>query len=599
MISASEVDTLLAQDHPEWFRHWLEWSFTKIPGVQAALLVADIRASGSFAPAGMMPLETHWESRLLDIAEKTLGQRKPLLKSLETDGYFAGSWPVEVGDRLCAVVSLVIRAADEETLHEALASVEWCAGWVELYFARELLGGHSRKIQRQDLVLDGVAGVLDADSFEHAALYYVNMLASRLHCDRVVLGYVKGGELEVHSQSHSSTYSERHALMQLTADAMQEAVDQRETVCWPTGEAESRVAVAHRDLNDSLGSRALLSVPLVDKAECYGAVLFERHQEAPFTEDDIVVAEALANVVGNALEEKRQAELPLYRHVLRAMELQLERLVGPGFLWRKVALGVVVLLTLFFLFAKGQYNLSADAVLEGGELRAIVAPFDSYIEKAHVRAGDQVEKGDELAALDTRELRLQRMSWISQMAQSQRQYEEALAKQERAQVQISTAEVKRAQAELQLVEYQIEQAQLVAPFDGLVVTGDLSQRVGTVVGQGDVLFELAPSNRFRLALYVDEFRIRDVETGQEGRLVLSALSDQEFHFTVTRINPMAEVRDGNTVYRVEAELEAGQDMLRAGLEGVARIAIDRRHLIAIWTRSLRDKLSLEWWRFWG
>ena len=84
-----------------------------------------------------------------------------------------------------------------------------------------------------------------------------------------------------------------------------------------------------------------------------------------------------------------------------------------------------------------------------------------------------------------------------------------------------------------------------------------------------------------------------------ARLVLSALSDQEFAFTVTRINPMAEVREGGTVYRVEAELQGGQDMLRAGLEGVARVAIDRRHLIAIWTRGLRDRLSLEWWRFWG
>lgn len=599
MISAAETDILLSRDHPEWFRHWLEWSFSKIPGAHAALLVADQRRSGSFSAAGMVPLETRWESRLLDIAEKTLSQRKPLLKSLETEGFFAGSWPVVVADEVRAVVALVIRASDENALQEALAAVEWCAGWVELHIARELLGAQASKMGRQELVLDGIAGVLDADSFEHAALYYVNMLASRLHCERVVLGYTRGGELEIHAQSHSSSYSERHALMRATADAMQEAVDQRETISFPAANDDARVNVAHRNLNDNIGSRALLTVPLVDEAECYGAVLFERHQENPFSEEDVVVAEALANVVGDALEEKRQAEQPLHRHALRALEAQLQRLTGPGFLWRKVAVTSLLLLSFFFLVAKGQYNLSADAVLEGGELRALVAPFDSYIERASARAGDRVDTGKELATLDTRELRLQRMSWISQMAQSQRQYEEALANQERAQVQISNAEIQRAKAELQLVEFQIEQARLVAPFDGLVVTGDLSQRVGTVIAKGDTLFELAPSNRFRLALYVDEFRIRDVKPGQTGRLVLSALSDQEFAFTVTRINPMAEVREGGTVYRVEAELQGGQDMLRAGLEGVARVAIDRRHLIAIWTRGLRDRLSLEWWRFWG
>jgi multidrug efflux pump subunit AcrA (membrane-fusion protein) len=348
-----------------------------------------------------------------------------------------------------------------------------------------------------------------------------------------------------------------------------------------------------------LGTRALLTVPLVDQAECYGAVLFERHSENPFTQQDFATAEALANLVGSALEEKRQASLPLYSYVKRALELQLTRLLGTGFLWRKVAVAIVLALLLFFSFAKGDYNLSADAVLEGEEVRALVSSFDSYIESANYRAGDKVAQGDVLAVLDTRELRLQRISWQSQLAQSQRQYEEALAKQERAQVQINTAQIERARAELQLIDFQIGQAKLEAPFDALVINGDLSQRIGGVVKQGDVLFELSPRERFRLALYVDEFRINDVKPGQSGRLVLAALSEQEFPFQVTRINPMAEVRDGKTLYRVEADLLNQEDILRAGLEGVAQIGIDQRLLISIWTRGLRDWLRLEWWRFWG
>lgn len=598
--SSSALDALLQTGHEDWYSHWLEWMLPQVPGAESAIVVQDVSGKGSFAPVAMLPLESRWDKVLLDVCEKTLQQSRPLIRALDSENYYAGSWPVRVADELKAVVSVVLRAADEEKLHEALAQLEWLSGWVELKIARDKIGSQSEALGRQQRVLEGFAGVLESDSFEHAALYYVNMLATRLRCDRVVLGFCKEGELVIHSQSSSSTYSERHALMRHTAAAMQEAVDQRESVCWPSAAGDAvQVTVAHRELNDALGSRAFLTVPLVDRAECYGVVLFERHLESTFSESDQALAEALANLVGSALLEKREAELPVWRYARKSLEAQLQKLVGPGFLWRKVAVATTIMVFFFFAVARGDYRLAADAVLEGGELRAMAAPFDSYIESASYRAGDRVSEGVVLATLDTRELRLQRMSWMSQMAQAQRQYEEALAKQERAKVQVNSAQVNRARAELELVEYQISQAQLIAPFDALVVSGDLSQRVGTAVRQGDTLFELAPSDDFRLALYVDEFRIGDVYPGLTGEVVLSALSEQAFPFRVDRIIPMAEVREGETVYKVEATLTGIDDDLRAGLEGVGQIDIGRRHLIDIWTRRLREQVSLEWWRFWG
>ena len=80
---------------------------------------------------------------------------------------------------------------------------------------------------------------------------------------------------------------------------------------------------------------------------------------------------------------------------------------------------------------------------------------------------------------------------------------------------------------------------------------------------------------------------------------LAALPDERFSFAVTRINPTTEVRDGATVYRVEAELTDNTDMLGVGLEGVARIYVDERLLVSIWTRGLVDWLKLQSWRFWG
>lgn len=273
--------------------------------------------------------------------------------------------------------------------------------------------------------------------------------------------------------------------------------------------------------------------------------------------------------------------------------------MGPGYLVRKIVLLCLITLTVFFSLMSGSYNIGADTVIEGAELRSIVVPFDSYLQRANLRAGDSVKQGGLLAELDTRQLRLQRISWISQQATARRQYEDALAKQERSKVQISNAQMERAQAEIELLDYQIALALMRSPFDALIVSGDLNQRIGSLVRQGDVLFELSPRTRFRLAIYVDEFLINDIKVSQTGQLVLAALPDQKFSFTTTRITPLAEVRDGATVYRVEGALDDNTDMLRVGLEGVAQVYVDERLLISVWTRSLIDWMKLQLWRFWG
>jgi multidrug efflux pump subunit AcrA (membrane-fusion protein) len=140
---------------------------------------------------------------------------------------------------------------------------------------------------------------------------------------------------------------------------------------------------------------------------------------------------------------------------------------------------------------------------------------------------------------------------------------------------------------------------MTSPFDAIVVSGDQSQRIGASVRQGDVLFELAPNDRYRLALFVSEFRINDVIKGQTGQLVLAAMSAQYVDFKIKQITPIAEEKDGESVYRVEAEITSDVSHLRPGLEGVAKVYVDERLLISIWTRSLRDWLTLQWWRFWG
>ena len=121
-----------------------------------------------------------------------------------------------------------------------------------------------------------------------------------------------------------------------------------------------------------------------------------------------------------------------------------------------------------------------------------------------MRAGDIVQQGDLLFSLDDRDLRLERLKWASQKLQSKREYSEAVAKYDRARAKILSAQMEQAEAEIALLDEEIKRTRVTAPFDSFVVTGDLSQALGSPVERGDIMFELAPLNSYRVILEVDE-----------------------------------------------------------------------------------------------
>ena len=156
--------------------------------------------------------------------------------------------------------------------------------------------------------------------------------------------------------------------------------------------------------------------------------------------------------------------------------------------------------------------------------------------------------------------------------------------------------MQQAQAQRALAEDKLAKAELTAPFDALVVSGDLSQHIGSPVEQGKVLFELAPLDLYRVILKVDERDIRAVVVGQSGSLVLSGLTEERLPFKVKNIS-VPEASDGRNVFRVEAELEQSRLALRPGMQGVAKIDVGQRSLLWIWTHPAWNWLALQIWKW--
>ncbi|MBQ0785430.1 MAG: HlyD family efflux transporter periplasmic adaptor subunit, partial [Amphritea sp.] len=315
----------------------------------------------------------------------------------------------------------------------------------------------------------------------------------------------------------------------------------------------------------------------------------------PFDEHEVGRICSVVALSSEVLRNKEKQDSSWFQHLYRSTRTQLVRLFGAGYLGRKLILLSIALICLFFTFAMGTYRVAADSQLEGEVRRAIVAPFDGYLDDAMVKAGDRVRAGEEMSRLDDRDLTLEKLGYLSAQAKLQRQYEEAVAQRDRAEAKVLQAQLEQSRAELDLVESKLQRTRLKAPFDGLVVSGDLSQRLGSSVGQGELLFEVSPLDNYRIIIWIDEHRMLDITEGQQGKLVLNSLPEENFRFTLRRVTPVTEARDGGNFFRVEAELLDPSPVLRPGMGGVAKVEVDERRLIWIWTYPLIQWFKLKLW----
>jgi multidrug resistance efflux pump len=339
-------------------------------------------------------------------------------------------------------------------------------------------------------------------------------------------------------------------------------------------------------------------VLLVVNGRSIGAVTLERTEENPFDPDKVRLCEQIALLLAPVLDLKQRDERGLPSRVWDAFSEGLKVLFGPRHVLAKLATILAGGLLAFLVLANGTYRVAADAVLEPAIQQAVVAPQAGYVASASIRAGDLVSRGALLGTLEDRDLELERSKWHSERDKLSKEYRSALASHDRPRVSVLNAQVAQAEAELELVNERLRRTQLLAPFDGIVVSGDLSRSLGSPVERGEVLFEIAPLDAYRVVLQVDETEISHIQVGLRGHLSLAAVPDRPLPLVVDKITPVAEASEQQNRFRVEARLEVMERLLRPGMAGVAKIEIDRRPLIWIWTHRLFDWVKLRLWSWW-
>ena len=569
-----------------------------VPGVRAGVLLAEGAPRGSFHPVATWPEDAPPGSALMAAARQVLGEQRAQAMRLEPKSGGAGArhvvaHPVTARGELLGVAALELEPSETAALESALRALGWGVAWLELRALRVGSGAG-----RAEGLLELVMPALEQERFQAAATAFATELATATGSSRVSLGFVDRSGVGIEAISHSSRFQERSNPLRAVEAAMEEALDQDETLVFPSTDPASRLVLrSHEELARIAKARALCTVPFAHGGRFCGAATFERQAERPYSEADVELIEAALGFAGPTLDLRRREDRSLVAKARESARTELAHLVGPRHVGLKLTAGVLGTLLLFMTLVKGDFRVTGDAVLEPRLQRAAVAPFRGYIADAPVRAGDLVREGDLLALLDDKELALERARWATEVEQLSKRSRQALAERDAAAVRIVSAQLAQARAQLDLARQQLSRTRLEAPFDGIVVRGNLSQQLGAPVERGDVLFEVAPLDDYRVVVQVDESDIDELAVGQSASVVLTPFPDEPLPLVVEQITPVSEAAEGRNTFRVEARLEASHERLRPGMEGVAKVEIGPRRLIWIWTHEAFDWLRLTLWNW--
>jgi hypothetical protein len=584
-------------------RAWLAVLCSLVPGVQVGLLLLQ-DGKGAYVPAAAWPENTEL-ARLADIARECLSTRKGVRRQ-HRDHPTQLAYPLTAGADLHGAV--VLELLDDSPAASQLSArlIHWGAGWMADLFNQRELATTRQRLDESAFLFDASLAVLAERDFRQAGLTLVNKLAARFGCHQVQLAWAQGEGLETVAVSHSAWFDERANLTVLARAAMTEGFDQRRSVVWPElMEADAHPAadpgllrLAHGRYAADAGSAALLSLPLaVGATPPFAMLMFER--SSAFQPAELRGLELLADVLAPVLEHKHARDESLLHHGRRSLRHFSARLTDASRPGLKLGAGVLGLVLLVAAVVPVDHRVSAPAVVEGAVQRAAVVPFDGFLREAPARAGDIVKQGQLLARLEDRELRLERVRWETELEMAQRKEREAMALADRVNQRLAAAQANQARAQLDLTLSKLARVELVAPFDAIVVKGDLSQQLGAPLEMGRTLFELAPLASWRVMLKIDERDVASVQAGQAGELVLTGAPGQRWHFKIKSVTPVSVVEEGRNYFRAEAELARGDAAarLRPNMEGVAKVVVGKASLLWVWTHRFTDWVRLAAWQW--
>ncbi|MEY4690899.1 MAG: hypothetical protein RIT19_1224 [Verrucomicrobiota bacterium] len=445
-------------------------------------------------------------------------------------------------------------------------------------------------------VLDVLAQVNSEGRFLAALMALANGVAAQLQCERVGVGWLESGYIRLKVLSRTERFEPRMAAVQALEAAMEEALDQDEEIVWPQPEHSRSVGRDHAAFASAQGVRHLVSLPIRVAGKGVAVMTCER-QAAPFSEATLQQLRLVCDQAARRLSDLHASDRWFGSRWNQRLKGRLETWVGPRHTWAKAAaIGGSALLVLLFLPVY-PVRIEGNFIVRSEEQSYLSAPFDGFIQSSQVRPGDVLTNGAALMRFNTEQLELEESAAIADQTRYLREAEKARAARNLAEMRIAQAQADQAAARLGMVRHRLAQATLRAPFNGVIVEGDLRQRIAAPVRQGDPLFKFARIDTLYIEAEISERDAHRLPAKASGEIAFVAQPDSKHPIRVVRVEPSAVPKETGNVFIVRASLAgAPQAWWRPGMSGLCKLDAGRGTLFWILTHRTVDFLRLHlWW----
>ncbi len=450
-------------------------------------------------------------------------------------------------------------------------------------------------------LLDLIPGIYSAKHFSTAAYALVNSLVTHSsQIDQAVLGWRDGHYVRTQAISHFDRFEKRAELVKCLEAAMEESADQSQAIYYDNAELQdpNTIILAHHQLKVQTGCHTAFSIPLGDAASEHGdAVLLLISHRGGFSEPLREAVHFIAQLLLPRLCQLKEQNDGVLRRSVRAARRGLGRLFGPEHLGAKAFTLLMAGLLLYSLFGTLAHRIEGTATLTTDSIRVISAPFDGQIERSQVTVGDRVAAKDLLAVMDIQELLLQSSEAQADLQRFQSEVNRARANMKLIETEIAGARVAQTQARLSRLDVYLQQARLVAPLDGVIVEGQRQELFGLPVSKGQLLYRIARIEGMYLRIEVRQEDIHFIHPGDRGEFVFVSQPGRSLPFTVTRVIPLAQVKEGvGAVFELWGEFDqTAEDWWRPGMSGVAKVDQGRKQVLWVVGHKLMNRLRLWLW----
>ncbi len=469
----------------------------------------------------------------------------------------------------------------------------------DVYLRNRSVDNGERKAARFATVLDLGLALQASEKFAQSAMQLCNELCSRFDADRVSFGWLCGRQVQLQAISHTEKIEKRTEIVAEIEAAMEECLDQNDEIVYPPSEKSSQIDYQHGLLADKHRCGHLVTVPVRDsvgdRTRSVGAVSLERKASA-FREDEVEVLRLTSDFLGPMLGESYHRSRWFGARCAASTRKSAAKLFGFENTWWKL-FGVFLTGLIIFLFLfKIEHRVKATFVLKSTATAQIPVPFDGFISGVHFQVGDRVEEGQELVSLDVSDLLLQEAETRAEEQRYLGEARSAEAQERPSLMQIAGFQSEQSRARRDIVRHRMEQAAVKAPFAGIVVEGDLRERIAAPVKRGELLLRLVKREGLYAELKVEEKDVVFLKELAVCEAAFTSLPEHRFAAQLQPMDPVPESTQEGAMFQLRAGFtEEGEDWWRPGMSGVCKIDAGERSLMWILTHRTVDFLRMFFW----